>query len=220
MTEPHDPFGQPDTDPLRERLRAADPASSLAPADPDRVARLLEAAMTEHPEHPERLGRDPAGGGRTRTTWVAAAAAVLVVGGIALAATTGGEDRTDVPTADRDGGGDSVVVLAAPAATPGRCMVPNATALAQQDTAFLGTVEEVTDDTVTLAVDDQYAGEEADRVEVRAPGEDLRLLVGAVDFREDEQYLVSATDGRVTVCGFSGPATPQLHSLYDEAFGG
>ena len=35
-----------DDDELRARLRAADPASSLPPADPERVARLLEDVMS------------------------------------------------------------------------------------------------------------------------------------------------------------------------------
>ena len=53
---------------------------------------------------------------------------------------------------------------------------------------------------------------------MQAPAEELQELVGAVDFREGERYLVSATNGRVTVCGFSGPYTEDLAGLYVEAF--
>ncbi|WKN47946.1 hypothetical protein [Nocardioides sp. Arc9.136] len=233
MSEPFDDDPQ-----LRERLRATDPAASLAPADPDRVARLLEATMTtEHPtsEHPtsEQPTTDP-GGRRTSLTWLAAAAAVVVVGGVVFAATTGDdEDRT--PTAG-DGSSEtadpsqpsepsepaepSLLTLAAPAATTGRCMVPTAEALATQEVAFLGTVEQVDEETVTLAVEEQYAGAAADEVRVEAPPEQMQLLVGAVEFREGGEYLVSATDGAVSVCGFSGPAAPDLQALYEQAFGG
>ena len=53
-------------DELRDRLRAADPASSLPPADPERVARLLEDVMsteltTENRETGTR-GRGPVRG--------------------------------------------------------------------------------------------------------------------------------------------------------------
>lgn len=223
MSGPHESF---DDDPqLRERLRAADPAASLAPADPDRVARLLEAAMsTEHDTTDPATTHETTGtAGRRRSpfTWVAAAAAVLVVGGVAFAATTGGDD-TDTPTAGSGTGEStpSVVTLAAPSAAGGRCMVPNAEVLRGQEVAFLGTVEEVDDETVVLSVDEQYAGAEADEVRVESPAEQMQLLVGAVDFRDGEQYLVSATGGQVTVCGFSGPATGELERLYSEAFGG
>ena len=37
-------------DELLARLRAADPAASLPPADPDRVARLLEDTMSHDTE--------------------------------------------------------------------------------------------------------------------------------------------------------------------------
>jgi hypothetical protein len=34
-----------------------------------------------------------------------------------------------------------------------------------------------------------------------------------------EQYLITATDGNVNYCGFSGPSTPELRSAFEEAFG-
>ncbi|GGO76827.1 hypothetical protein [Nocardioides deserti] len=215
------PDGSFDDDPqLRDRLRAADPAASLAPADSDRVARLLEATMS-NTDHETTGTPGTAGKPTTRRplTWVAAAAAALVVGGVAFAATTGGDDE-ETPTAGGGSDAPAVTTLAAPAAQDARCMVPNAAVLADQEVAFLGTVEELGDDMVLLSVEEQYAGAEADEVRVESPAEQMELLVGAVDFRDGEQYLVSATDGEVTVCGFSGPATGELQSLYAEAFGG
>ena len=40
----------------------------------------------------------------------------------------------------------------------------------------------------------------------------------AVDFQEGRTYLVSATDDRVTLCGFTAEETPELKAMYDEAF--
>ncbi len=37
-------------------------------------------------------------------------------------------------------------------------------------------------------------------------------------FRVGERYLVTATDGTVNGCGFSGPATPELERAFEEAF--
>ncbi|WP_435746297.1 hypothetical protein [Nocardioides sp. SYSU DS0663] len=194
---------------LRARLQAADPASSLAPADPTRVARLLEAAMSETPQQ----RRNP-------LTWLAAAAAVVVIGGVALAAALGGDGETPPTEGEVPAAQPAVLTLEAPGAGAGRCMIPNARALAMQEVAFLGVVEEVGDDVVELTVEETYAGTEASTVEVAAPSGDLSPTVGEVDFREGERYLVSATDGRVTACGFSGPATEDLQALYDEAFAG
>ena len=58
---------------------------------------------------------------------------------------------------------------------------------------------------MTLAPTTFYAGEATDLVTVSEPGGDLQPLLSGVDFAEGSRYLVSATDGRVTLCGFSGP---------------
>jgi hypothetical protein len=40
-----------------------------------------------------------------------------------------------------------------------------------------------------------------------------------VPFEAGGQYLITAYDGNVNYCGFSGPSTPELRSAYEEAFG-
>ena len=55
---------------------------------------------------------------------------------------------------------------------------------------------------------------------MQAPDRDLQALLAAVDFREGERYLVAASDGRVTLCGFSGPFSEELAELYAKAFPG
>lgn len=213
-----DPYDEPE---LRARLRATDPAASLGPADPDGVARLLEDVMSHDIDTQVPETRQSGTRGRNPLTWVVAAAATLVIAGIGVFAIAGGPDDADPPAAGGDQE-DQVVItqLRAPAAAGGRCMVPTAEVLAGQDLAFAGTVDAITDGTVTLTPTETFAGEEADTVEVEAPAAELTDLIGAVDFEVGGSYLVAASDGQVTACGFSGPASPQLERLYTQAFGG
>lgn len=202
-------------DALRARMRAADPAASLPPADPERVARLLEDVMSTEltTENRETGTRD-----RSPLTWLVAAAAVLIITGVGLFAVLGhDEDPAAPPTA---GGADTVTELSAPSPTAyaARCMVPNAEVLAQQEVAFDGTVTTVADGIVTLEVGEWYAGDPTDLVRVQAPAEEMQQLLAAVSFREGERYLVAATDGQVMICGFSAPYSADLAAIYAEAF--
>jgi hypothetical protein len=199
-------------DALRSRLRAADPAASLSPADPAVVARLLEDTMSS-----DLSTRSDGTRNRGPLTWLVAAAAVLLIAGVGFFALANrGGDK--VPAAQHPT--PSVTHLTAPGAAAGRCMVPNADLLSQQTLAFEGTVQSIAGGVVTLEPTHFYVGDATDVVEVQAPPEELTQLIGAVDFKQGGTYLVSATGGRVTVCGFSGPATPALQALYDEAFPG
>ena len=210
-------------DRLLARLRAADPAASLPPADPTRVARLLEDVMST-----ELTTENRATGTRNRgpLTWLVAAAAVLIIAGVGLFALLGHDDRPATPPAATGStgatGGSTVTELTAPgsAAYAARCMVPDAAAIARQSVAFSGTVTTVAADAVTLTVDHWYAGGPTDLVRVQAPAAQLQDLAGAVDLQQGRRYLVSATDGRVTVCGFSAPYSPRLAELYASAFPG
>lgn len=200
-------------DELRARLRAADPASSLPPADPSRVARLLEDTMAN-----DVLTESRETGTRNRgpLTWLVAAAAVVLIAGVGLFGFLNHDAGDDVPTAGHQ---PSVTHLTAPAAgSQGKCMVPNTRVLRLQTLAFEGTVQDISGDVVTLAPSHVYAGDVADVVEVEAPSADLQALVLATKFEKGGRYLVSATDGKVTVCGFSGPYTADLAALYDQAF--
>lgn len=201
-------------DALRARMRAADPAASLPPADPERVARLLEDVMSTEltTENRETGTRN-----RSPLTWLVAAAAVLIITGVGLFAVLGHDDD---PPAPPTAGGDTVTELGAPsaAAYSARCMVPNAEALSQQQVAFDGTVTTVADGVVTLEVGEWYAGDPTDLVRVQAPAEEMQRLLSAVSFQEGERYLVAATDGQVMICGFSAPYSEDLAALYQQAF--
>ena len=199
----------PEDTELFERLRAHDPAASLPPAEPAQLARLLEDAMSHDHDTPTRH--------RTPLTWlVAAAAALLVIAGVGVFAVVGGDDEPQVPTAQDPA--PTVVELSARPPVLGRCAVPTAELLGNQETAFDGTVSAITDGTVTLEVTKWYRGGPADQVTVDVPPADMQALMQAADFQTGHRYLVSANGGFVTVCGFTAPYSDELAALYAEAF--
>jgi len=204
-------------DPLERRLRAADPAATLARADPARVQRLLEDVMSTEPTTESR-----ATGARQRgpLTWVVAAAAVVLIAGVAMFGVLRHDDTPAAPPTASDA--RTVTELGAPpaAAYSARCMVPTSAALAQQTMAVDATVTTLADGVVTLTPSHWYAGRATDLVRVQAPQQDLQGLLGAVELHEGGRYLVSATRGQVAVCGFSGPWSSRLAALYADAFPG
>jgi hypothetical protein len=152
---------------------------------------------------------------RNPLTWLVAVAVALLIASAALFGMLdrGGDEPgtpsetasdTDAPTVTR--------LTAQP--PPGRCMLPNVDVLRSQTLAFDGVVRSITEGQATLEPSRFFTGEEADLVVVKAPDRDLQVLL------EGRRYLVSATDGRVTLCGFSGPYSAELASLYAEGFGG
>lgn len=212
-------------DELRALLGATDPAGSLTPADPSGVARLMEDAMHD--------SSTTAGSRRPSLVWLTGAAAVLLVASVGIFALVGGPGGDDVPvaqdpttrTAQPDPGsanGDSPTItrLGIPQATTARCQVPTAALLGTRPVAFQGTVRTIEGGLVTLLPTKFYAGRATDLVEVQRPSGQLGKLVGSVDFMVGETYLVAATDGEVSLCGFSDQSSPRLESLYERAFSG
>jgi hypothetical protein len=201
-------------DELFARLRDADPAAALPPADPDRVARLLEDAMS-HDTMTE--SRETGTRGRSPLTWLVAAAAVALIaaaGGFALLSRD--SDPVPPPTAAEP----TVTELTMPETSSGRCMVPSADVLKGAAYAFDGTVIAIENDTATLEVDQWYAGDQTDQVDVDQSGSDLSSLILAPVFEEGQRFLVAGTqDGSVIVCGFSAPYSADLADVYAEAFG-
>ncbi|MCW2814477.1 MAG: hypothetical protein JWN84_1932 [Nocardioides sp.] len=227
MTDEHEHAEHADHDSLRALLQSADPASALPPADPTRVTRLLEDTMTDQLTDESRSDGPH---DRSRLTWlVAAAAAVLIAGGMAFALTQGEDDPVptagDTPSSRAAADGVPTVTeltAAGGGATAGKCMTPDAApeVVAAQTTVFDGTVEAISGSMVTLEPTRFYAGEETDVVVVKAPGRDMQALLSAVVFEEGQRYLVAATDGQVTLCGFSAVYSDDLAAVYDQAFPG
>ena len=201
---------EPDLE-LQTRLRAADPASSLPPADSDRLAQLLEAAMsdttTRAPESRETGTRD-----RSPLTWLVAAAAVVLIAAAGIFGMAQ-RDHGSPPAAQ-----ESVTQLGY---TPprGRCQVPNVGVLKQQTVAFRGTLVSVVDGTATFDVTHWYRGGPTDTAKITATPSNLATLVQAADLTVRGEYLVTAGGGRVLACAFTGPAGGHLQTLYDRAFG-
>jgi hypothetical protein len=234
-------------DQLRDLLRSADPAADLPAADPAAVHRLLEDAMTDSPtDQTGRTGQTgqtgPTGpavrrarprASRSLTWLVAAAAVVLIAGGIVLGVTWGGRDddpaagdappvaETPTPGATSSVAPTVTELTATGAASAGKCLTPEAApeVVASQDTVLDGVVESISGSKVTLAPTRWYAGDETDLVVVEAPGAELEAaLLSAVRFEEGGRYLVSATDGVVTLCAFTAPYSPELAAVYEGAF--
>ena len=127
---------------------------------------------------------------------------------------------TDTSSSSPDATTESgTLALTADGSVAAKCAMPSAETLSTFDTAFAGTVTSLDGGTATLSVDQWYAGgDEAGTVTVESPSKDLQDLLMAVDFQEGTSYLVSATDTRVTLCGFTAEQSPELEALYDEAF--
>ncbi len=207
-------------DDLRDQLRALDPAASLRPADPVWVARLLEDTMSNDVDSDIPETRETGVHERSRFTWLVAAAAVLLIAGVGgFILLDRGTD--DVPAAGTGDQAPTVTTLGVPGSgLAAKCAVPSAQLLAGHPLAFDGVVDDITDGVVTLTPTMFYAGEPTDRVRVEAPPEELQQLLLSVNFEVGQRYLVSASDGQVSVCGFSGPWSAELEQLYVEAFAG
>jgi hypothetical protein len=204
---------------MEARLRAADPASSLPPATPHEVARLLEDVMaTELTTENRETGTHDRG----PLTWLVAAAALVVIAGVGffgIRALTG-DDTTPLSAEPTP---QTTTSLTGPAdgAASAKCAVPTAELMAGLPVAFDGTVTSVDGDEVMLEPTHWYAGTPSDVVVVTAPGEQWEQLLSAVHFEEGGRYLVSAgADSAVTVCGFSAPYSDELAAVYAKAFPG
>lgn len=182
---------------LDARLRAADPLPDLPPLAPERLDQLLEDTVTSTTA-PTRRPR--------ALLLAAAAAAVVVVGGGALAL-TGGQD-----------GGTTTLTLAPPDVAAS-CAALTPELLAASDVAFAGRVTAIADGVVTLETTQRFTGEVGDTVEVTQG--DGSVVDGApITFEPGRTYLLSADGGTIGSCSGSGPDSPELRALFDQAFGG
>lgn len=148
-----------------------------------------------------------------RTTLLPAIAAVLVLGLSGCAGTDDGPDAREPSASDQ-----VVELVAEPLPAGARCGVANAETLAAKDLAFEGTVTRVQEGRATLDVSRWFAGGSGDTVVVASPSRELQDLLLAVRFEEGRSYLVSASEGAVSLCGYSAESTPELEALFEEAF--
>jgi len=189
-------------DDLRDRLRRADPAASLAPLPPGRVSQLLEESMSAAPAR------------RRLMPLLAAAALLLVVGAgwlIFRPQPAGPAVSSAVAVqAHLTGADDSRV----------KCVEPTASYLAANaDFAVAGTVTAIDADGVKLQVSKVYKGSAATEVLVGPEPGHSETLLGSGRFELGKNYLLASNDGAIMICGYSGEAdVPGLLEMFEEAF--
>ena len=203
-------------DELRNRLSRLDPMSSNVPTEPvttESSQHLLEEIMST-----PSVEQTASSGSPNRRPWpvaVAAAAVVIVaIGAVGLltrdAPGGGGDTIAATPPLELNAGGEDVMAS---------CIAFSVVYLAQMPVAFEGTVVSSVGDSVTLDVDHWFKGGDASQVVLNAP-QGMEALIGGFPFEESTQYLITASEGNVNYCGFSGESTPEMRAAFEEAFGG
>jgi hypothetical protein len=200
-------------DELRERLARLDPMHPGVPTESVTTPssrELLEEIMSTPTG---QVTTEPAP--KKRSPWLmgVAAAAVLVVAVGGVIALTGDTDEDQVAT------GPPLELNAGTENLTASCIMFSVEELARAPLAFEGTVTSVEGETVTLDVDEWFKGGDAEQVVLHAPA-GMEALIGGIPFEEGGQYLITAYDGTVNYCGFSGPSTPEFRAAFEEAFAG
>jgi hypothetical protein len=156
-------------------------------------------------------------GGHRRRNWTilgsVAAAAVIAIGGAVVIGNSGGDDGSQVAA------GPPLELSLGESNAMSSCIIFDVALLADMSPAFAGTATAVDGDAVTLDVDRWYAGGDAATVVLHGSGGSPALIDGFT-FEVGQQYLITATDGNVNFCGYSGLATPELTAAFDQAFAG
>ncbi len=217
-------------DDLRQRLRAIDPVPDEVSMEPvttessrARMERIMNTDTTPKTAHTGRRRSSAAEatrhtGGASRkqpTKWLAGAgvAAVALIALVAVNLAGGGDNGETVvaspPLELSIAGGDSLA----------SCLPLDATILRDMSPAFAATATAIEGDLVSLEVDRWYAGGDATTVQLRAE-QGMESLIAGFDFEVGQQYLITASQGTVNFCGYSGLATPEFTAFFDQAFGG
>jgi hypothetical protein len=205
------------SDELRNRIRRLDPMGpDVETRSVSESREMMEAVMstpiksTNHRSERDRQTLGPAAGTPGHSiaisrpvAWVASAMAVVVVTAFALL----------------NSGGSTPLVLSAGESGPGlmSCLPFSVDILDDMQVAFEGTVTGVDGDQLTLDVVTWYRGGDAEQVQITAPL-GMEALIGGIPFEVGGSYLVSATDGVVNYCGYTGVATDELRAAFDQAF--
>ena len=209
-------------DELRAMLSDLDPMSARVPVeshtDP-RARHQLEQIMSQVTENAENTDDVVPMRRRKGTTWLAAAAAVAAIAigtTIAVSATGGDGDESVVAQPKtvislQTAGGDPMMQM---------CMMFDVKQLSTAGLAFGGTVTSIGDGKVTLDVDRWFKGGNADQVTIAIPPGGDNVALDGVEFVPGKRFLISATDGVLGTCGYSGPATPELGRSFEQAFPG
>lgn len=199
------------TDPIRKRLTDVDPLHpgvAVPQATTESSRALLEEIMTvDTKERPEQ---------KARPRWIAAAAAaVTLVVGVGAAMVLTGGSGSEAPVAQ----GPALKLSAGAGDAMASCIAFSVEELARAPLAFAGTATAVEGDQAVLTVDRWFKGGDASQVIISAP-QGLEALISGFAIDVGAQYLITAYEGTVNYCGFSGPSTPELQSAFEQAFPG
>lgn len=212
-------------DELRARLAAIDPARAggayahLPEPTPDEVKELAmsiidsqsDSQSDAQPDSRSEATPDSLGGPR-RPRLLAAAAVLTLLAGVVAAALLTRDGATIAP--------DTMALKTQSSAVMASCVQFDVAILRDMPVAFGGTVTAVDDSSVTVGVDRWFRGGSAEQVVISKPDANSSLSLDGVAFERGERYLITATDGTVNYCGFSGPATPELEQAFEQAFPG
>jgi len=208
---------------LRRLVRSTDPAEGLTPLTGAQLAEHRERAMSDRTRSttgdltqgdststdPAAPDRDPAPR-RRRSPWLIVGVGALAVGAaaslllpFALGVTTGGSA--------------SALRLPATGGPMDLCAPVTAEALAPSQLAFRAEVASIDDGTVTLRVIDRFAGDVGDTVAV-TQAEESAVDGAPIVFERGVDYLIAADGDTILTCGLSATDSPELTSLYREAF--
>ncbi|HWB90180.1 MAG TPA: hypothetical protein VG872_13380 [Acidimicrobiia bacterium] len=198
------------SDELRKRLARLDPMGPGVPTEPtttESSRQMMEMIMSTPIKEAEQTQPAP------KHPWfygvAAAAALVFAVGGGLLLTGGDGDPVASGPPLELNAGGEDITQM---------CIAFSPEELEKvAEIAFAGTVTAVNGNDVTLTVDDWYRGGDAAEVALNAP-QGMEALIGGIPFEVGAQYLITAQDGNVNYCGFSGPATPEYAAAFEEAF--
>ncbi len=220
-----------DDDDLRARLAALDPVRrdpglrSLPEPTPAEIQEHVMHAMDHNTidETTTDLPADrPAPHRGLRSPFAVAAGviavAVLAGGGYVAAGLGKGNGTVSAVSSPRSTPATTLALKAGGGGVGAMCMRFDPALLKAMPVAFLGTVVSSAGEVVTLHVDTWYVGGTQDQVTVTSPGGPSGGALDGVDFSGGGSFLVTATDGTVNGCGYSGPASPELEKVYTDAF--
>lgn len=205
-------MSESEDDELRRMLAGLDPMAGV-PVEPvtspqarHRLEQIMQSTNTDDPVVTP-LRRRP------RTILAAAASIAVLALGIGVSQVDNGTIDGPEPL--------TTLALKAPGGDPAMqmCLAFDAEGLRTMPVAFAGTPAAVGKETVTIDVDRWFKGGNADRVTIALPPGDISpALIPGVDFVKGQRFLVTATDGVVNGCGYSGPATADYEKTFNEAF--
>lgn len=199
---------------LRKRISRLDPMHPGVPTEPPTTLssqRRMERVMstTTHQTPAPVSDRPP-------KRWAPALAAMVVaLTGLGAFVLFGGSDGSPAPIAspplELSLGEDNALAS---------CLMFDVSILRDMPIAFEGTVTAVDGPRATLTVDRWFKGGDASEVVLTGGSEQMVSLIGAFPLEVGTSYLITATDGNVNFCGYSGQATEEMRGYFVEAFGG